>query len=167
MFPIFYHSLSLKSIAQLIKASYYACTGRYPVQARVVFLNELSISISLSTSISQEQPSIAILFISVVEDIQWIFSLTQKSTTSPQKTHSFSPAISSFPSIFIFLFFYLFRIWRMFHFLIGRPIMTQLPFNHSVSCSHQSLSLFLHPLSSPSISISLSFCLFPGFGGYP
>ena len=39
-------SLSL-SIAQLIKASDYAYTGRYPVQARVVFLDELSISLYL------------------------------------------------------------------------------------------------------------------------
>ena len=40
-------------IAQLIKASEYACTGRYwyPVQAPAVFMNELSISLSLSLSV--------------------------------------------------------------------------------------------------------------------
>ena len=37
----------MTSIAQLIKASEYACTGRYPVQALAVFLNELIISLSL------------------------------------------------------------------------------------------------------------------------
>ena len=41
----------MTSIAQLIKASDYACTGRYPIQARVVFLNELSISLSLCVSL--------------------------------------------------------------------------------------------------------------------
>ena len=46
------HFLSLSpsltpSIAQLIKASDVACTGRYPVQALAMFLNELSISFSL------------------------------------------------------------------------------------------------------------------------
>ena len=34
----------MTSIAQLIKASEYICTGRYPVQASAVFLNELLIS---------------------------------------------------------------------------------------------------------------------------
>ena len=32
----------MTSIAQLIKASEYACTGRYPVQVSAMFLNELS-----------------------------------------------------------------------------------------------------------------------------
>ena len=32
----------MTSIAQLIKASDYACTGMYPVQARAMFLNEFS-----------------------------------------------------------------------------------------------------------------------------
>ena len=41
-------SLVMTSIAQLIKASEYVCTGRYPVQASAVFLNELIISLSLS-----------------------------------------------------------------------------------------------------------------------
>ena len=40
--------LVMTSIAQLIKASEYSCTGRYPVQALAMFLNELSISLSLS-----------------------------------------------------------------------------------------------------------------------
>ena len=43
-------SLSLSvmtSIAQLIKTSAYVCTGRNPVQASVVFLNELIISIAV------------------------------------------------------------------------------------------------------------------------
>ena len=42
----------LTSIAQLIKASEYARTGRYPVQASAVFLHELVISLSLSLSFS-------------------------------------------------------------------------------------------------------------------
>ena len=40
--------LVMTSIAQLIKTSEYVCTGRYPVQASAVFLNELIISLSLS-----------------------------------------------------------------------------------------------------------------------
>ena len=39
--------LVMTSIAQLIKTSEYVCTGRYPVQASAVFLNELIISLSL------------------------------------------------------------------------------------------------------------------------
>ena len=45
------HFLSLlvmTYIAQLIKASDYACTDRYPVQVSVMCLNELSIFVSLS-----------------------------------------------------------------------------------------------------------------------
>ena len=34
----------MTSMAQLIKASEYVCTGRYPVQAVAVILNELIIS---------------------------------------------------------------------------------------------------------------------------
>ena len=45
--PFLSLSLSLTSIAQLIKASDYACTGRYPVQTSAIFLNEFSISLSL------------------------------------------------------------------------------------------------------------------------
>ena len=42
-----YFSLVMTSIVQLIKASEYACnTGRYPVQASDMFLNDLSISLS-------------------------------------------------------------------------------------------------------------------------
>ena len=37
----------MTSIAQLIKTSEYVCTGRVPVQASAVFLNELIISLSL------------------------------------------------------------------------------------------------------------------------
>ena len=40
--------LVMTSLAQLIKASEYACTGRYPVQASAMFLNELIISLSFS-----------------------------------------------------------------------------------------------------------------------
>ena len=36
---------SMTSIAQLIKTSEYVCTGRYPIQASAVFLNELIISL--------------------------------------------------------------------------------------------------------------------------
>ena len=35
----------MTSIAQLIKASEYVCTGRNPVQASAVFLNEIIISL--------------------------------------------------------------------------------------------------------------------------
>ena len=42
----------MTSIAQLIKASEYACTGRSPLQASTMFLNELIISLSLSLSFS-------------------------------------------------------------------------------------------------------------------
>ena len=34
----------MTSIAQLIKSIEYVCTGRYPVQASALFLNELIIS---------------------------------------------------------------------------------------------------------------------------
>ena len=44
----------MTSIAQLIKTSDYACTGRYPVQASAMFLNELSISLSLQLPRSQK-----------------------------------------------------------------------------------------------------------------
>ena len=36
----------MTSIAQIIKASVYACTGRYPVEASAMFLNEFLISLS-------------------------------------------------------------------------------------------------------------------------
>ena len=36
----------MTSIAQFIKTSEYVCTGRDPVQALAVFLNELKISLS-------------------------------------------------------------------------------------------------------------------------
>ena len=39
--------LVVTSLTQLIKASDYACTGRYPVQARVMFLNKFSILVPL------------------------------------------------------------------------------------------------------------------------
>ena len=42
----------MTSIAQLIKASEYACTDRYTVQASAMFLNELIISLNLFLSIS-------------------------------------------------------------------------------------------------------------------
>ena len=42
----------LSSIAQLIKTNDYACTGRYSVQSSTMFLNEPSISLSLSTYLS-------------------------------------------------------------------------------------------------------------------
>ena len=45
-------SLVMTSIAQLIKTSEYACTGRDPVQASAVFLNELIISPSFLFSFS-------------------------------------------------------------------------------------------------------------------
>ena len=38
----------MTSIALLIKVREYVCTGRYPVQASAVFLNELIISLSLT-----------------------------------------------------------------------------------------------------------------------
>ena len=40
----------MTSIAQLIKTSEYVCTGRYPVQASAVFLNELMTSLLLFSS---------------------------------------------------------------------------------------------------------------------
>ena len=39
--------INLKTVHMLIKTSEYVCTGRYPVQASAVFLNELIISLYL------------------------------------------------------------------------------------------------------------------------
>ena len=49
--------LVMTSIAQLIKASEYASTGWYPVQALTMFLNELIISLSHSQSLTSWEAS--------------------------------------------------------------------------------------------------------------
>ena len=55
----------MTSIAQLIKASDYACTGRYPVQALAMFLSELSISLYLPLSLFLSFLSLSPLSISL------------------------------------------------------------------------------------------------------
>ena len=45
----------MTSIAQFIKTSEYVCTGRDPVQALAVFLNELIILILYTTIINDKQ----------------------------------------------------------------------------------------------------------------
>ena len=78
--------LVMTSIAQLIKASEYVCTGRYPVQASAVFLNELIISLSFYSSLSNFRslsPEVPRMLPTLVCTLHKLFNSTEENSTNP------------------------------------------------------------------------------------